>query len=102
MTVKSSKTNARSVLHLLTNVPLSHGVFCMFKPLPIVTHYLQYLTLFRCAVISSIPAGESKAFKCHGMEGRWVNVLIPGRSEYLTLCEVEVYAESSDDVQCMD
>ncbi|XP_012689666.1 fucolectin-like [Clupea harengus] len=55
-----------------------------------------------CAVISSIPAGESKAFKCHGMEGRWVNVLIPGRSEYLTLCEVEVYAESSDDVQCMD
>lgn len=44
----------------------------------------------RCAVISSIPAGFSETFQCDGMEGRYVVVVIPGRSEYLTLCEVEV------------
>uniref|UniRef100_A0A3P9AWS5 Fucolectin tachylectin-4 pentraxin-1 domain-containing protein n=1 Tax=Maylandia zebra TaxID=106582 RepID=A0A3P9AWS5_9CICH len=25
----------------------------------------------------------------HGMEGRYINIVIPGRTEYLTLCEVE-------------
>ncbi|XP_064883270.1 fucolectin-6-like [Oncorhynchus nerka] len=43
-----------------------------------------------CAVISSIPGGFSSTFQCNGMEGRHVNVVIPGRSEHLTLCEVEV------------
>ncbi|XP_028969767.1 uncharacterized protein LOC105006817 isoform X4 [Esox lucius] len=45
----------------------------------------------RCAVISNIPAGETKSFQCNGMEGRYVVVVIPGRAEFLTLCEVEVY-----------
>ncbi|KAK6326334.1 hypothetical protein J4Q44_G00019790 [Coregonus suidteri] len=45
----------------------------------------------RCAVISSIPAGFSSTFQCNGMEGRYVNVVIPNRREYLILCEVEVY-----------
>ncbi|XP_045072319.1 uncharacterized protein LOC123481147 [Coregonus clupeaformis] len=45
----------------------------------------------RCAVISSIPAGFSSTFQCNGMEGRYVNVVIPDRREYLILCEVEVY-----------
>ncbi|KPP58427.1 hypothetical protein Z043_123749 [Scleropages formosus] len=45
----------------------------------------------RCAVISSIPAGESKTFQCRGMKGRYINVVLP-RHEYLTLCEVEVNA----------
>uniref|UniRef100_G3NQU6 Fucolectin tachylectin-4 pentraxin-1 domain-containing protein n=1 Tax=Gasterosteus aculeatus aculeatus TaxID=481459 RepID=G3NQU6_GASAC len=44
----------------------------------------------RCAVISSLAAGASQTFRCNGMEGRYVNVVIPGRTEYLTLCEVEV------------
>ncbi|KAK2844312.1 hypothetical protein Q5P01_010971 [Channa striata] len=44
----------------------------------------------RCAVISSIEAGDSKTFDCNGMEGQYVNIVIPGRQEYLTLCEVEV------------
>ncbi|XP_028435570.1 uncharacterized protein LOC114556735 [Perca flavescens] len=44
----------------------------------------------RCAVISSINAGTSQTFVCNGMEGRYVNIVIPGRQEYLTLCEVEV------------
>ncbi|XP_041963482.1 fucolectin-like [Alosa sapidissima] len=50
----------------------------------------------RCAVISSIPAGFSETFECHGMEGRYVTVVIPGRAEYLTLCEVEVYGSPMD------
>ncbi|XP_018425264.1 PREDICTED: uncharacterized protein LOC108798053, partial [Nanorana parkeri] len=32
-------------------------------------------------------------FCCNGMEGRYISAVIPGRSEYLHLCEVEVYGE---------
>ncbi|XP_039649988.1 uncharacterized protein LOC120555387 [Perca fluviatilis] len=49
----------------------------------------------RCAVISSIAAGASKTFVCYEMEGRYVNIVIPGRQEYLTLCEVEVTGQPS-------
>ncbi|XP_031431792.1 uncharacterized protein LOC105906721 [Clupea harengus] len=50
----------------------------------------------RCAVISSIPAGFSETFECYGMEGRYVTVVIPGRADYLILCEVEVYGSPLD------
>ncbi|XP_028450807.1 uncharacterized protein LOC114566488 isoform X2 [Perca flavescens] len=50
----------------------------------------------RCAVISSIAAGASQTFVCNGMEGRYVNIVIPGRQEFLTLCEVEVTGQPSD------
>ncbi|KAI9515408.1 hypothetical protein NQZ68_026142 [Dissostichus eleginoides] len=50
----------------------------------------------RCAVISSIPAGFTETFQCNGMDGRYVNIVIPGRNEYLTLCEVEVYGSRLD------
>uniref|UniRef100_A0A667XUE7 Si:ch211-215k15.4 n=1 Tax=Myripristis murdjan TaxID=586833 RepID=A0A667XUE7_9TELE len=46
----------------------------------------------RCAVVSHIAAGVTENFQCNGMEGRYINIVIPGRKEYLTLCEVEVYA----------
>uniref|UniRef100_A0A8D0D1E2 Fucolectin tachylectin-4 pentraxin-1 domain-containing protein n=1 Tax=Sander lucioperca TaxID=283035 RepID=A0A8D0D1E2_SANLU len=48
----------------------------------------------RCAVISSIKAGTSQTFACNRMEGRYVNIVIPGRREYLTLCEVEVTGQA--------
>uniref|UniRef100_A0A671P0S8 Uncharacterized LOC107699387 n=1 Tax=Sinocyclocheilus anshuiensis TaxID=1608454 RepID=A0A671P0S8_9TELE len=48
-----------------------------------------------CAVISSIPAGVSSTYICNNMEGRYVNLFIPGYSKYLTLCEVEVYGEGN-------
>ncbi|XP_028324519.1 LOW QUALITY PROTEIN: fucolectin-like [Gouania willdenowi] len=59
----------------------------------------------RCAVVSSIPAGKSQSFTCNGMKGRYVNVVIPGRAEYLTLCEVEVFGtladqDDDDEVKC--
>lgn len=50
----------------------------------------------RCAVITSIPAGGIQEFQCNGMDGRYVNVVIPGREEYLSLCEVEVYGSVLD------
>ncbi|NP_001290251.2 fucolectin-7-like [Larimichthys crocea] len=50
----------------------------------------------RCAVISSIPAGTVAEFQCKGIDGRYVNVVIPGREEFLSLCEVEVYGSRLD------
>ncbi|XP_029927576.1 fucolectin-1-like [Myripristis murdjan] len=50
----------------------------------------------RCAVVSHIAAGVTENFQCNGMEGRYINIVIPGRKEYLTLCEVEVYGHSLD------
>ncbi|XP_046698551.1 uncharacterized protein LOC124381178 [Silurus meridionalis] len=44
----------------------------------------------RCVVISTIAAGASVNYTC-SMRGRYVNVIIPNISQYLTLCEVEVY-----------
>uniref|UniRef100_A0A8C1S3Y8 Fucolectin tachylectin-4 pentraxin-1 domain-containing protein n=1 Tax=Cyprinus carpio TaxID=7962 RepID=A0A8C1S3Y8_CYPCA len=38
-------------------------------------------------------AGVSSTYICNDMEGRYVNLIIPGDSKYLTLCEVEVYGE---------
>ncbi|KAM3613906.1 uncharacterized protein V6R79_006824 [Siganus canaliculatus] len=48
----------------------------------------------RCAVISYIPGGTHADFDCNGMDGRYVNIVIPGRKEFLTLCEVEVYGSN--------
>ncbi|XP_078101034.1 uncharacterized protein LOC144513733 [Sander vitreus] len=56
----------------------------------------------RCAVISSMAAGISQTFVCNGMEGRYVNIVIPGRQEYLTLCEVEVTGHPSGDTAPTD
>ncbi|CAJ1062901.1 uncharacterized protein LOC117822690 [Xyrichtys novacula] len=50
----------------------------------------------RCAVLENVPAGATVEYQCNGMDGRFVNVVIPGRSEYLTLCEVEVYGSVLD------
>ncbi|XP_039456256.1 uncharacterized protein LOC120433656 [Oreochromis aureus] len=48
----------------------------------------------RCASISHIKAGKTYTYRCDGgsMEGRFVNVFLPGQKKTLTLCEVEVYA----------
>uniref|UniRef100_A0A671RVL3 Fucolectin tachylectin-4 pentraxin-1 domain-containing protein n=1 Tax=Sinocyclocheilus anshuiensis TaxID=1608454 RepID=A0A671RVL3_9TELE len=46
-----------------------------------------------CAVIPAIPAGESYSYSCDGMEGRYMNLIVPGDMKILTLCEVKVYGE---------
>ncbi|XP_033997450.1 uncharacterized protein LOC117491531 [Trematomus bernacchii] len=51
----------------------------------------------RFAVITSIPAAETAEFQfLNGMDGRYVYIGIPGREEYLTLCEVEVFGSALD------
>uniref|UniRef100_H3B360 Fucolectin tachylectin-4 pentraxin-1 domain-containing protein n=1 Tax=Latimeria chalumnae TaxID=7897 RepID=H3B360_LATCH len=45
----------------------------------------------KCATVESPWAGSTETFCCYGMEGRYVNIVIPGREVSLTLCEVEVY-----------
>ncbi|XP_034001800.1 fucolectin-4-like [Trematomus bernacchii] len=51
----------------------------------------------RFAVITSIPAGETVEFKVsNGMDGRYVYIGVPGRKEFLTLCEVEVFGSALD------
>ncbi|XP_047672324.1 fucolectin-like [Tachysurus fulvidraco] len=47
----------------------------------------------RCVVIPSIPAGASANYTCN-MQGRYVNIIIPSITQFLTLCEVEVYGVS--------
>ncbi|XP_023255855.1 fucolectin-1-like, partial [Seriola lalandi dorsalis] len=50
----------------------------------------------RCAVITSIPPGHVATFYCNGIDGRYVNVVIPDREEFLSLCEVEVIGSRLD------
>ncbi|XP_034001616.1 fucolectin-4-like [Trematomus bernacchii] len=51
----------------------------------------------RFAVIDSIAAGQTTEFEVpNGMDGRYVYIGIPGRQEYLILCEVEVFGSALD------
>nr|XP_046254803.1 fucolectin-4 [Scatophagus argus] len=50
----------------------------------------------RCAVISGLTGGFTGTFLCNGMDGRYVNIVIPGRTTHLLLCEVEVYGSRLD------
>lgn len=56
-------------------------------------NYSPTPSTLRCASIPSLRAGKTKTYHCDGgsMDGRFVNVIIPGDSKTLTLCEVEVY-----------
>ncbi|OCT77279.1 pentraxin fusion protein-like [Xenopus laevis] len=47
-----------------------------------------------CATITNI-SQTTITVCCNGMEGRYLSIVIPGRNEYLQLCEVEVYGEES-------
>ncbi|NP_001106321.1 uncharacterized protein LOC100127277 isoform X2 [Xenopus laevis] len=47
-----------------------------------------------CATVSDV-SQITMTFCCKGMMGRYVSVVIPGRSEFLHICEVEVYGEDT-------
>ncbi|CAJ0943518.1 unnamed protein product [Ranitomeya imitator] len=47
----------------------------------------------RCAVVTTIPRGATQVFLCHDMVGRYVNVIVRGRNEYLHMCEVQVFGD---------
>ncbi|MED6259589.1 hypothetical protein ATANTOWER_025862 [Ataeniobius toweri] len=48
----------------------------------------------RCAEIIASSKQSLYEFQCNRIEGRYVNIVIPSRNEYLTLCEVEVYGST--------
>ncbi|XP_055024134.2 fucolectin-like [Misgurnus anguillicaudatus] len=45
----------------------------------------------RCAVLYGVGLGQSVSVSCNNMEGRYVNVIVPGRAKIVTLCDVKVY-----------
>uniref|UniRef100_A0A8C1P232 Fucolectin tachylectin-4 pentraxin-1 domain-containing protein n=1 Tax=Cyprinus carpio TaxID=7962 RepID=A0A8C1P232_CYPCA len=45
----------------------------------------------QAATVGPIPLGDTKTFEFKPVSGRYINLIVPGRNEYLTLCEVEVY-----------
>ncbi|KAM4028459.1 fucolectin-like isoform 1-T2 [Anomaloglossus baeobatrachus] len=49
-----------------------------------------------CGNVTDV-SSATLSFCCQGMEGQYVSVVIPGRSKYLTLCEVEVYGDPVTD-----
>ncbi|XP_066275447.1 polycystin-1-like protein 2 [Branchiostoma lanceolatum] len=52
-----------------------------------------------CGDEQSAGSNSTVAVECAGLPGRYVGVLLPGKSRILTLCEVEVYEEASPDVE---
>ncbi|XP_074844034.1 uncharacterized protein LOC142009621 [Carettochelys insculpta] len=46
-----------------------------------------------CGTITDTSPGSLSTICCHGLEGRYITIVIPGRAEYLTLCEVEVLSQ---------
>uniref|UniRef100_A0A8C6TWJ1 Fucolectin tachylectin-4 pentraxin-1 domain-containing protein n=1 Tax=Neogobius melanostomus TaxID=47308 RepID=A0A8C6TWJ1_9GOBI len=53
----------------------------------------------RCAVINSITSGSTRMFHCNGMDGmdgQYVNIVIPGGKRTLHVCEVEVFGSVLD------
>ncbi|XP_062835973.1 fucolectin-like [Anolis carolinensis] len=46
---------------------------------------------FLCGTISDVRWGSLSTINCYGAKGHYVSIIIPGRSEYLHVCEVEVY-----------
>ncbi|XP_077349868.1 pentraxin fusion protein-like [Lithobates pipiens] len=45
-----------------------------------------------CGKVTQV-SDATTIFCCNGMEGQYVSVVIPGRNEFLHLCEVEVYSD---------
>ncbi|XP_072000081.1 fucolectin-like [Engystomops pustulosus] len=54
----------------------------------------------RCATITSIPLAGTQNFLCNNMEGRYVNIILPGKTGYLTFCEVQVFGARVDQHNC--
>ncbi|XP_059365422.1 fucolectin-4-like isoform X2 [Carassius carassius] len=44
-------------------------------------------------IIGYIPPGGTTTFDFNPVKGRYVNIFLPGINKYLTLCEVEVFAD---------
>ncbi|XP_065686610.2 uncharacterized protein [Patagioenas fasciata] len=47
-----------------------------------------------CGVILDSGPGSASTVCCNGLPGRYVSIIIPGREDFLVLCEVEVTVQS--------
>nr|XP_015209595.1 PREDICTED: uncharacterized protein LOC102686556 isoform X1 [Lepisosteus oculatus] len=47
---------------------------------------------YMCGTVNATSSGSFPTVCCHGVVGRYVNVVIPDKPQYLVFCEVEVYA----------
>ncbi|KAI4891191.1 hypothetical protein NFI96_006424 [Prochilodus magdalenae] len=54
------------------------------------------------AVIRSLPDGVTNTYSFAGVEGKYVNIILPGKGRILTLCEVKVFAEDQINPQSSD
>lgn len=79
-------TRKKLLMTMLGAYEISVGLYLCIKQM-----YL--ILLLRCARIGKLGAGVTETFSCSGMTGRYVNIVIPGRREYLSLAEVEVYGQ---------
>lgn len=52
-------------------------------------------TILRCGVIAKPESGSTNTYKCKRMEGRYINIVIPGKRTFLTICEVKVIGQPS-------
>ncbi|KAM4694449.1 fucolectin-4-like [Discoglossus pictus] len=46
--------------------------------------------------IDHIPNGGARNFQCNNVVGRYVNIILPGKSTYLQICEVQVFGIPAD------
>ncbi|XP_077345132.1 fucolectin-1-like [Lithobates pipiens] len=44
-----------------------------------------------CAEISGMSNGSTQTFQCKGILGQYVNIILPHKSQYLQLCEVQIF-----------
>ncbi|KAM5147986.1 uncharacterized protein ACMZJ9_011622 [Mantella aurantiaca] len=47
----------------------------------------------RCETVFKMNYGETMSFNCKGMEGQYVSVHLPNQTQFLTLCEVQIFGE---------
>ncbi|KAM3932456.1 fucolectin-like [Leptodactylus fuscus] len=53
-----------------------------------------------CGTITTIPLAGTQKFLCNNMKGRYVNIILPGKSGYLNFCEVQVFGAPVNTRQC--
>ncbi|ROL51274.1 Fucolectin-1 [Anabarilius grahami] len=53
------------------------------------------------ATVVSIPLGETQTLEFKPIRGRYVNIFITGRNEYLTLCELEKVRQKNQEIKVL-
>ena len=112
LSINAQRDNNTSSTVIITEILLSLACKCnsQFEVVYIVRNDLLYGKLIcsscivtysgndtstntSCGGILSLGKGETKPFYCDPpIVGRYVSVVVPGRSKFVNMCEVEVYS----------